>query len=416
MGWANEELIRQHEQGWSRVDKHVCAGCLSDAALAAAVEAAAEAQPCDYCDRSSDATPVAAPVDVILEAVVQGLRTEYGDPDNEGVAYSTADGGYQMLTIDTWDLLQDYEVTENGDLHADLSSAIDRRWCQRSPYQPSPHEALAWGWRGFREHVMHRARYAFFLPTPDTEQQREWGQVPPVDVPDALVSAVAAGGLTRVLPAGRRWVRARVHSAREDPRAPGELGSPPPQYAQTNRMTAAGISAFYGADTQAGALAEVAGYAQRGQHATVAEWETARPMPVIDLVDLPPVPSLFDPDLRHLRPALRFLHGFAADVARPTRPDDEQHLDYVPTQVIAEYLRWAFPRPDAGELGVMGVLWRSSKDPDIACCVLFVPADECVESRPGWQEDPASWLALVPGTTRRTELELQARYLPDPRD
>ena len=63
--------MREWEQGWSSIDKDVCAGCLSDPALAGAVQAAADAGACDYCDRRS----VGGPVDVVLKAVVEGLRS-----------------------------------------------------------------------------------------------------------------------------------------------------------------------------------------------------------------------------------------------------------------------------------------------------------------------------------------------------
>lgn len=391
--------MRQWEQGWASVDKDVCAGCLSDAALAAAVDEAANAEECSYCGRRGDGAPVAAAVDIVLDAVVLGLRTEYGDPDDEGVGYCSAEGGYLMPTTDTWDLLQELEVTENADLHSDLSGAIDRLWCKRNVYQPAPHEALRWGWAGFREHVKHRTRYTFLLPAPDADQRREWGEIPPEDVPEALVRAVTDGGLTRVLPAGTTWVRARVHGLEEKPESASELGSPPPALAKSNRMSAAGISAFYGASTEAGALAEVTGYADQGQSATVATWVTTRDMLVVDLVNLPAVPSLFDPHRRHLRPVRRFLHDFARDVAKPAQPDDREHLDYVPTQVLAEYLQWSSPGPTSR---VMGVLWRSSRDPEVTDCVLFVDSKSCVE-HPVAAEEPDAWLALAPNSRRRVD-------------
>ncbi|TDL44668.1 HEPN-associated N-terminal domain-containing protein [Kocuria rosea] len=411
MGLAKKQQMCEWEQGWSSVAKSVCDDCLTEPVLAAAVQGAVDAYACDYCDRRSEES-IAAPVDVVLDAIVRGLRVEYGDPNDEGALWVSKDGGYQVPTYDTGDLLWDFGVTENDDLHADLSSAIGRTWCQRGPYRPTDHEALSWGWERFREHVTRRARYTFLLRTPGSEEQRDWGEIPPEDMPQALAQTIQSGGLTRVIPAGTRWVRVRPHESTESPRSAKELGSSPSKWAKTNRMSAAGISAFYGASTQAGALAEVAGYAEPGAYATVGTWKTTRPMLVVDLVELPVIPSLFDPERRHLRQALSFLHGFAADVARPARPDDYQNLDYVPTQVIAEYLHQLLR--DSEGRPVMGVLWRSSKDPSVTDCVLFVGNDGCVEQgseRHG--EVDASWLALIPGTQRRGRFAHTPRWVED---
>lgn len=400
VGFAKRLLEEQWERGWSSIDRNVCAGCMADSALGTAVTEALEFNACDYCGRSDDDELIAAPVDVVLEAVVQGLRTEYEDPLEE-VAWSSADGGFQMPVFDTWELLQDHEVTEDVELLADLAGSIEQQWCQFNVYAPAPHEALRWGWQGFRDHVTHRARYTYFLPTPDAADLRGHGEIPPEDMPDALLRAVQAGGLARSLPAGARWVRARVHDADQSPGSAKELGSPPASVAKTNRMSAAGISAFYGASSEDGAIAEVAGYASPSSYATLATWETAHALPVIDLVRLPPVPSLFDPAQRHLRSAIRFLREFAADVAQPARPDDRQNLDYVPTQIVAEYLHRLLPHPDGQ---VMGVLWRSSKDASVTDCVLFVDDSGCVEQGLDWNLDPKAGLGLVSGSRRRVRL------------
>lgn len=411
MGSAKKQQMNEWEQGWSSVAKSVCDECLTEPALAAAVQGAVDADACDYCGRRSEES-IAAPVDVVLDALVRGLRAEYGDPNDEGALWVSKDGGFQVNTYDTEDLLWDFEVTENADLHADLSRAIDHTWCQRDPYRPTDHEALSWGWERFREHVTRHARYTFPLRTPGSEEQRNWGEIPPEDMPQALAQTIQSGGLTRVIPAGTRWVRARLHRAAENPRSAKELGSPPSEWAKTNRMSAAGISAFYGASTQTGALDEVAGYAEPGAYATTGTWETIRPMLVVDLVNLPVIPSLFDPERRDLRPALSFLHGFTADVVRPARPDDHQNLDYVPTQVIAEYFHQLLRNSEG--LPVMGVLWRSSKDSSVTDCVLFVGNDGCVEQgseRLG--EVDVSWLALIPGTQRRGRFAHTPRWVED---
>jgi hypothetical protein len=394
MGQAKRMLEEIEARGWASVDAWVCPDCLDDPVLKAAVKQAADARACGYCGEESDDAPLAAPVDVILPLIVDGLRAEYEDPV-EQCPYDSSEGGWQLFEPqDTWDVLQDHEATADDGLLAALSNAIDGQWVQRDPFRPSPHQALVWGWEGFRRYVTHERRYTFLLPQPGAVQHREWGEIPPEDVPAALAQAIADGGLARVLPAGTRLFRARPHGAHETFDRAADLGSPPPAVAKTNRMSAAGISAFYGASAPEGAVAEVRAYSPGG-HMTVAEFVTDRPLPIVDLVELPDIPSLFDADRRHLRAALRFLHNFARDVARPAEPSDQQRLDYVPTQVMAEYLRHEFEHPDGQ---VAGLRWRSSVNPAVASCVLFVPNDRCVAVCPGWDSSPEPVLGLVPGS------------------
>lgn len=394
MSFAKRMMEDIEQRGWTSVGASVCPECLDDRVLKAAAKRAADAFACDFCDETSDVEPLAAPVDVILPLIVDGLRAEYEDPI-EQVPYDSSEGGWQVVEPqDTWDVLQDHEVTGNSDLLAVLSNAIDRQWVQRDPFQPSPHQALVWGWAGFRRFVTHERRYTFLLPQAGAPEQRSWGEIPPEDVPTALGQAIADGGLARVLPAGTRLFRSRPHGSHERFSEAADLGSPPTAEAKTNRMSAAGISVFYGASTRDGAVAEVRAYAP-DEHMTVAEFLTDRPLPIIDLVALRGVPSLFDERRRHLRAARSFVHDFAEDVARPAKPDDKQRLDYVPTQVIAEYLRHEFPHPQ-GQIG--GLRWRSSVDPAVTNCVLFIPNERCVAVGPGWDRADEPSLGLVGGS------------------
>jgi hypothetical protein len=394
MGMAKRHMEEVEARGWADCDQHVCPACVVDDDLKVVVQAAAEVDTCDYCGESTPDTPLAASVNVLLDAVVQGLRTEYDDPV-QGVAWDSREGGWQgVVPQDTDDLLQELEVCDYGDLLLDLTNAIQiEEWCARDPYGAAPHEALIWGWSGFKQHVKHRVRYMFL----DKVQEPQWlggGEIAPADMPAAVRVAVEDGGLARELPAGTAFWRCRPFDPAEPPSTAKEMGSPPDHLARVNRMTPAGVSAFYGASTKVGALAEVRAYAGDVELA-IAQFVTAHDMVIIDLRQSPPVPSLFNAERRHLRPALRFLREFTADVRKPAHPDDKQHLEYVPTQVVAEYLRYRL----GDERGpVLGVLWRSSVDDGVDDCVLFVDNDGCSEATADWADDNTLLLGMVPGS------------------
>jgi hypothetical protein len=167
VGQAKRMMEEIEDRGWSGCDQHVCPDCVLDDRLKHLIREQATAATCDYCGRSTQGTGLAAPVDVLLDAVVQGLRSEYEDPV-QGVTWDSREGGWQGAKVhDTDELLMDLDITEDGDLFVDLCRAIQvEQWCQRDPYAAAPHEALIWGWKGFREHVTHRVRFMFLDDRP----------------------------------------------------------------------------------------------------------------------------------------------------------------------------------------------------------------------------------------------------------
>lgn len=94
---------------------------------------------------------------------------------------------------------------------------------------------------------------------------------------------------------------------------------------------------------------------------------------VVDLASLPDV-SMFDPEWGGDWRYLRFLNKFAEALSRPVEPADE-HTEYVPTQIITEYLLRIF-RDQYGH-AVDGLMYDSSVT-DGQCLVLDVPNDACV--------------------------------------
>ena len=163
-------------------------------------------------------------------------------------------------------------------------------------------------------------------------------------------------------------------------------------------MSPPGISMFYGAEDVATVLAELrpSGFPRA---ATVGTWITARPLTYLDLVDVD-VPSVFAPN-RHQRPWLRFLRQFADEVAEPVAADAGP-VDYVPTQIVTEYMRHEL-RDEGGE-AVRGIRYRSAARADGISWVLFVDAAGCCAVTAGWEADDPRWLALDPSSLQHFEL------------
>lgn len=150
---------------------------------------------------------------------------------------------------------------------------------------------------------------------------------------------VAAGPATAITSLFRARVfqsEESLHTALE--KAELSIGPPPPKAAAAGRMNARGIPVFYGAMDPHVALAEVR--PPVGSRVVVAQFDIMRPLQLLDVEALRLLSvggSAFDPQYMARKQMASFLRDLSEQMTRPVMPDDET-LDYLPTQVIAEYL------------------------------------------------------------------------------
>lgn len=155
-----------------------------------------------------------------------------------------------------------------------------------------------------------------------------------------------------------------------------DLGTPRIEHSkQANRMSPAGIPMFYGASDSDTAIRETLGRAT-ATHVTAAAFAVGRTLSVIDLTNakLPLIPSQFDIEKLPERDSIQFLHDFTRRLSEPIRETYEQ-VDYVPTQVLTEYLLKAHAR---GEESADGLMY-SSAITGKPCVVLNIPNSMCVD-------------------------------------
>jgi hypothetical protein len=389
VGFAKERMMREHEQGWSSSDKSVCSGCVEDPALERAIQQAEKNdRDCDFCSSSP-----AASLDVLLEVFVNGLRNEFEHAVN-GVAWDSAEGGYQWNpTWDTWDLVDQFDTVLVGEglVDAVRDAMHDTTWVEYDFAARRRDVVLTESWERFCDAVKFKTRYVFWRSL-EHESDEGAGEVPPARVLDEVGALVDQLGLVRELPAGQQFWRAQAHNDAIAQTA-RRLGTAPPDHALlANRMSPAGIPMFYGADDEDTAIREVA-FKSLAENVTWGRFKLSSPMGVVDFTALPGVPSMFDPERGSKRRALVFLHRFAEQLRSPVRPGHEQ-IDYVPTQVVTEYLL----RVHRGGAVVQGLLYPSSLT-GTACAVLDVPNDRCVDQDRAQAVTPLE-LHLIPSTVR----------------
>jgi hypothetical protein len=358
---------------------YMCDRCVGDADLAAYIQQNAISDHCDFCERASKSDLIAASAEEVVSHIEQCLDQEYEDAANM-VPYESAEGGYQANTWSTQEVLEDAELEMVNEAAYDyiVRHLPDYAWVQTDFFSQHPFDSLRHGWESFADAVKHHTRYLFFDP-PDDPSWPQHDEIRPEDMLDALGRVIRECGLVRVLPAGTRLIRVRQHSADDAPTSLAELGPPPLDRAIiSNRMSPAGISMLYAAEDEATAISETITRRGRNTHFTVATLQLDSDETVIDFAQLPPALGVFAPGTsREERAGVNFARAFAREVSKPIKKDGREHIEYVPTQVVTEFLRFRFR--DEGR-PVHGIRYLSAKRAKGVNVAMFAGYDDLIST------------------------------------
>lgn len=390
MGAWRELLEEQEANGFStsRGSDNVCRFCIDDPALADFV-ARYRISTCDFCGSTNK---LGMAVGDLFRYMNECLRTEWDDP----IHMVACEGGFvppPSGLFDSDDLLSMVdEPLLNEDLRQEFIFAFDHMWCQDNPYRLEHSEVLIHSWLEFAEVVRTNRR---FLTPLDTTAHNPMDDelLPPGKLLSAVGDAILRSG-QRVLKrsADLRIIRARVHGPSEILETAQTLGSPPSSCAKHNRMSGEGISMFYGAEDTDTAVAEIR--SNSNQVVTVGSWTPTRELVYLDLLATQPIPSIFDIDERYYRTELRFLVGFADDLARPIDVED-RGLEYIPTQIVTEYIRDHLQTEDGHHIDA--IRYGSATEEGGVCWVVFAGPDDC-----GDEGDSSEPLLILDPNSMRT--------------
>jgi len=373
MGYWKNRMIEANESGLDAEaadGKFVCANCFTDPALQNVAQHAAMSNACSFCEEEADEA-IAVRLEVVMEHINQCLLQLYEDPA-VGMGYNGAEGGYQGDHFDSWDFLKrigmsDYLTEEaEGPLLVAIRGCLrDREWCKKSPYSLRAHEALSYSWQYFCEFIKHERRF-FFLQEKPEYAVKSHELFDPGAILKTIVAQAIGLGLTSSLEQGTRVFRMRPQTDARPYRTALELGPPPAELAvQANRMSPPGVVMTYVSEDERTALLETAD--KDGTYA-LGTFELVRKATVLDLTKVPEVPSIFDLGRAPVREAIIFLREFAEEMSKPIARDGRVHVEYVPTQVVTEYLRVS---PEARREDLEGVRFSSSRQKDGVSLVLF---------------------------------------------
>ena len=377
MGFTKRLLEDQDASGFrtGRYFDEVCKHCIDDPALAIFVGRNGPIEECDFCGRTET---LGMRVGDLFRYMSGCLRAEWDDPNNS-MAW---EGGFVQgpRIIDSDDLLDELgHPIANEDLHWEFVRAFDHLWCQRNPYRLSPSEMWFLSWSRFSEVTKTDKRY-FWYRSAVTARTDDDELLDPAEVPDTIGRAIVRTGWRMfVRRADLRIIRARVHDPSEQLQTADQLGSPPSATAGNNRMSGAGISMFYGAESERTAISEVR--PDLKEVVTVGTWRPSRELVYLNVLGAKPIPSMFDMTARVDRPWLQFLAEFADDLARPIDTHSAP-IEYVPTQIMTEYIRDHLRTADNRRIDA--IRYPSSIDePGGVCWVVFAKHDDCGDSTDG---------------------------------
>ncbi|RYY05457.1 MAG: RES domain-containing protein, partial [Alphaproteobacteria bacterium] len=214
-------------------------------------------------------------------------------------------------------------------------------------------------WRRFREAILHRQRFfndnaKEFLAEIFNGIQNQSD----IDNKPAFYRLAPADDTTfyraRVVPNEDAFREIAKDTA-------GLMGPPPPSLRKAGRMNAAGIAVFYGATEKDTAVAEMRPAVD--SLISLAAFRVHRPINVLDLTRFTRAGKQLDIFAKNQMVRATqwaFMQSFASEISQPILPGDE-HLEYVPAQVVAEYLTSTSVRWRGNDVTPDAIIFRSAQ-------------------------------------------------------
>ena len=300
-------------------DKAVCDECVGDDLLKLYIRSNAEYSKCSYCKRE-DINAIAANVNDFMEHICQCFLMEWDNPNN-CIGYDGREGGYQAAGYENgyeFGIRVAEEIgVESDELVEDIQQAFGNEdWCERDPYGLRPHKRMIMSWESYAKLAKQcepSKLEEFLCNSPEDDAEPS---VSPSDILNEIKKQLGKIGIIREF--NDRIYRVRPCDLSDNYRTAIELGTPQAKNAtQPNRMSGVGNPMFYGALEIDTAISETYDPNGSKQCIAIGEWLPVRPLLIVDLASIPPIPSLFDRERNMNRYAIRFFREFSEAISQP---------------------------------------------------------------------------------------------------
>lgn len=363
-----------------KTEGFICSKHIADKQIKKYISDNGTIQFCKYCNKNKHSVNICDLANYIEECI----EFEYDDPYARGAPYNKEaeeyEDGFPGVTVyQTTEVLDDEIEVDDWQVIEDLSYNFNNGyWAEiDSIFGPTKDEYMKGGWESFKNILKHKIRFLFFSDSLKTDfDDRDGESLNPYYVLDEVGKAIERLKLFHSFPKGKlRVFRALQHKNTDTLNSAFQLGSPPPNIAKAKRMSPAGISMFYGAFDADTCEKEIVDVSLLGSIITTGTFKNLRSLTLIDFTKLSSIPSLFDEANRHNRGIAKFLKSFIRDLSIPVKPDDSVHIEYIPTQVVTEYLRIIVGK----DKPIDGIIYNSVKNPKGKCVVLFVENKDIID-------------------------------------
>ena len=326
---------------------------------------------CDWTKKSSKCISFSD----LIEFIDERILSEYVEPFEAGAIYDKEETFYEdrfpgLMIQNSIEVVTDWFVETPYEILDEIADRLTHEyWTRKDMYIPSHGEYLAKGWEEFTQIIKHKVRYMFFSDklkrrTPSYEDYSD-----PYTILEEIKKGIIQHKLITEFKENELNVfRARQHDCDIELKTADELGSPPERIAQANRLSPAGISMFYGAFEKDTAVIEIVDISKTKDSITIGKFINIKRLRLIDFSKLQWI-SLFDTEKEELRESYVLLGRYRDDLNLPISNDGSQHIDYIPTQIVTEYLKNSFVTDDGKE--IHGIVYPSAKRKNYNNVVLF---------------------------------------------
>lgn len=379
MGHFSELQYSMYDTGhYTELDTFVCKECVADDALADLVEENLTSEKCDYCGAVGD-EKIATSMNIVMERVDLAISSRYADAQDINMPW--VEGGWLMPQKEMYDILPDFDPGWPCKLFEDILDSFDPMlyWVEHNDgdwAELQPNKTLAYGWDRFREQVLTKTRYLFLNEPDDSVDAGRPDHIPIAMMLDTLGIICTETDLVKIRKEGSLFYRVRIDKDKSKFTEFEEMGVPPSGVASAGRMNPAGISYFYTALDEETAKKEVL---TEDAPYCLATFQNKKELRLIDFVNLPPMPSIFDIGKNNERNDLLFLKELKDDLIKPVSKDGMEHVEYVPTQIISEYFRYRFLDYDGTY--VDGFIYPSVKNSGGINIVIFDSDNESIKKK-----------------------------------
>ena len=333
-------------------DKHICHGCIGDKFLANEVNKEGTPIICSYCGQTRKGITLNTLETRIHEVLQEHFQLTPNQPEDYYEDFLHREGKWERRGESVNVVISEIAGLDESiveDLIALLSEQYYSYESQRlgceNPYgwQAMYEERDAFDigfhltWEEFRRRIRFQSR--FFLANDDdllsgilgdVTTHRTHGDRPIVREinPDDHDRFIWRGRIAQSTQMLETILKSPVQ----------ELGPPPSKFAKAGRMNAQGISVLYGATDKSTCVSELR--PPVGSSVVLGQFELLRTVRLLDLGALDEVyvsASYFDSEYATHKGRIAFLRELVYKITQPFMPEDEA-LEYLPTQVVAEYL------------------------------------------------------------------------------